>query len=355
MFCENCGKNIFDSATVCPHCGELTGVSSAPASPPAVTKQVAAGMKQKPTVLDRELGKRIIRVVLSIVGLLILRAILAALPMMKNASSIGGSLLTPLVLAHAIVDTAIFLLLLRFGFGLGNKIRANFKLPDMGGVVSMVFLALVLVLAYSSYETVTACLLESPSNMLKGVAATQGVPAGMDAATAQMLDSIRQASQGIIAESIGKLPGTALAGYQQMAVLALRQSPDIYGWTFLALIAIPVVFIVLYVSRNMDAITELAFHAASTGGAGQGTARVDPIPSGDPADKLKKLKALLDSGVISREDFETQKAVILGSFRISGEPAELQKLKALLDAGVLSEQEYNLQKERFLRQLGGAA
>ena len=140
-----------------------------------------------------------------------------------------------------------------------------------------------------------------------------------------------------------------------MAVQALRQSPDIYGWTFLALIAIPVGFIVLHISRNMDRITELAFHAASAGGAGQGPGRVETIPSGDPADKLKKLKALLDSGVISSEDFESQKAVILGSFRISGEPAELQKLKALLDAGVLSEQEYNLQKQRFLARLQGAA
>lgn len=219
----------------------------------------------------------------------------------------------------------------------------------------MVFLALVLVFAYDSYETITACLVESPSSMLKGLAGTQGVPAGMDAATAQMLNSIQQTSQSIIADSIGKLPGTALAGYQQMAVLALRQSPDIYGWTFLVLIAIPVGFIVFYISRNMDAITELVFHAASAGGASQGPGRVDTIPPGDPADKLKKLKALLDSGVISRQDFEGQKAVILGSFPISGEPAELQKLKALLDAGALSEQEYNLQKERFLARLQSAA
>ena len=148
-------------------------------------------MTQQNSILDLELGKRIIRVGLAIVGLLILRAILAALPMMKNASSIAGSFLTPLVLAQAIVDTLIFLLLLRFGFGLGNKIRANFKLPDMGKVVSMVFLALVLVFAYNSYETVTACLVESPSNMLKGLAGTQGAPAGMDAVTPQMLNSIQ--------------------------------------------------------------------------------------------------------------------------------------------------------------------
>jgi len=34
MFCENCGKNISDSATACPHCGQLTGANSAPMLPP---------------------------------------------------------------------------------------------------------------------------------------------------------------------------------------------------------------------------------------------------------------------------------------------------------------------------------
>ncbi len=38
MFCESCGKNISDTATVCPHCGQSTGVSPAPTPPAAATK-----------------------------------------------------------------------------------------------------------------------------------------------------------------------------------------------------------------------------------------------------------------------------------------------------------------------------
>ena len=34
MFCENCGKNISDKATVCPHCGQSTGASPTPPAPP---------------------------------------------------------------------------------------------------------------------------------------------------------------------------------------------------------------------------------------------------------------------------------------------------------------------------------
>ena len=40
MFCENCGKNVSDTATVCPHCGQSTGTSPAPTPPhpvPAAT------------------------------------------------------------------------------------------------------------------------------------------------------------------------------------------------------------------------------------------------------------------------------------------------------------------------------
>jgi hypothetical protein len=39
MFCENCGKNISDMATVCPHCGQLTGATPALISAPAAPRQ----------------------------------------------------------------------------------------------------------------------------------------------------------------------------------------------------------------------------------------------------------------------------------------------------------------------------
>ena len=39
MFCENCGKSISDSAILCHHCGQSTGVTPAPIARPAAPKQ----------------------------------------------------------------------------------------------------------------------------------------------------------------------------------------------------------------------------------------------------------------------------------------------------------------------------
>jgi len=39
MFCENCGRNISDLATVCPQCGQPTGVTAAPAIRSVTLKQ----------------------------------------------------------------------------------------------------------------------------------------------------------------------------------------------------------------------------------------------------------------------------------------------------------------------------
>lgn len=284
--------------------------------------------------------------------------------MMKNASSLGGSLLTPLVLAQAIVDTTIFVLLLRFGVGLGRAIQANTtKLPDLGKIVSLTSIALVLVLAYNSYQTVTACVVESPSDTLKGMSGPQGCPPGVDEVTCKMFIAIQNTSQNITERAIQTLPGGLLAGYQQMAVLTLRQPPDIYGWTFLILIAIPVVFIVVLISRNLDAFTDMLFHAAAASqkpvaadyGVTASSHGLSPASGGaapgDAIDKLKRLKALLDAGVISREDFEGQKTIILRGFQTGTDPDELRKLKALLDGGALSQEEYEVQKQRFLARL----
>ena len=321
-------------------------------------------MTQGKSILDREFAKRVIRVALAIVGLLILRAVLGALPMVKNASSIGSSLLTPLVLAQAIVDTVIFVLILRFGVGLGSAIQANYtRLPDLGKIVSLAFVALVLVLAYSSYQTVTACLVESASDTLKGASGPQGCPPGVDEATCKMLEGIQNASRSITERGIPNLPGSLLEGYQEMAVVAFRQSPDIYGWTFLILIAIPVVYIVVLISRNLDALTEMVFHAATASSKpvaadyGVAASSRGPYPAvggagpGDSLERLGKLKALLDAHVISWDDFEGQKLVILRGFQPGVDPDELRKLKTLLDGGALTPEEYDVQKQRFLLRL----
>ena len=67
--------------------------------------------------------------------------------------------------------------------------------------------------------------------------------------------------QGIAKAQVSMATGATLAAIQSAAVMVFRQSPDIYGWTFLILISIPVVGIVVLVSRNLDAFTEVVSHA----------------------------------------------------------------------------------------------
>jgi hypothetical protein len=77
----------------------------------------------------------------------------------------------------------------------------------------------------------------------------------------------------------------------------------------------------------------------------------DGAGPGDVIEKLAKLKALLDAGVISREEFDGQKTAILGGSPASAEPEELRKLRSLFESGALTEEEYEAQKRRILAKL----
>jgi hypothetical protein len=322
-------------------------------------------MAQGQSIVGPDFGKRVIRVALGVVGLLVLRAILGALPMLKNASAIGNTFLTPLVVANAVVDSVIFFLILSFGLGLGRTIQANYtRLPDLGRMISLATVALVLLFAYGSYQTVVACLVESPEDTLKALTVSQKVTGEN---VGEVIQSFVNAFQGLakdaMEQNIKTLAGNALAGYQAAAVLALRQPPDAYGWTFLILIAIPVIGIVVLVSRNLDTITDMVFHAAAAtarpAGGGYGPSVPPPgvgpageaAAPGDVIEKLAKLKALLDAGVISREEFDGQKTAILGGSPATPEPEELRGLRSLFEAGALTEEEYEAQKRRILAKL----
>ena len=222
-------------------------------------------------MLGPEFGKRVVRFALTLVGLLILRAVLNVLPMLSKASAIGESLMSPLVIANAVVDTVIFLALLRFGLTMGRSIRENYaRFPDFGSIISLAFVVLVLILAYKQYETVTACLVISPSDFSK-VNQSDVTLAAMN----ELLRGIGAAFGSIATAQLKSATGDTLAAWQQVAVALLRQPPDLYGWIFLALIAIPVVGIVVIVSRNMDTITALVMQSGSAFAA---TPAVNPGP-----------------------------------------------------------------------------
>ncbi|MEM4066936.1 MAG: SHOCT domain-containing protein, partial [Candidatus Micrarchaeaceae archaeon] len=65
-----------------------------------------------------------------------------------------------------------------------------------------------------------------------------------------------------------------------------------------------------------------------------------------------KLKTLMDSGVISKEDFEAQKNKLLRGMSSSDSVEEkLKKLKSLLDSGAITQEEYERQKKAVLENI----
>ncbi|MEM4066249.1 MAG: SHOCT domain-containing protein [Candidatus Micrarchaeaceae archaeon] len=70
--------------------------------------------------------------------------------------------------------------------------------------------------------------------------------------------------------------------------------------------------------------------------------------SDNTIDRLLKLKALMDSGVISKEDFEAQINNLLHN---DSTEVTLKKLKSLLDSGAITQEEYDKQKQVVLSRM----
>jgi hypothetical protein len=233
-------------------------------------------MSQTQSVFTAEIGKRAVRFALTIIALLLLRAILGALPMLANGSAIGSSLISPLVIANAIVDTILLVVILRFGMAIGRVItERSVPVPALGKIASLATIVLVLLIGYRQYEIPTACLVVSPSDLVK--VGQPSVPLNLD----KVVPGLSQMFQGIAAAETKMVTGATLAAFQSAAVMLLRQPPDIYGWTFLLLVALPVIGIVVLISRNLDAYTELVFHAASSSGPTVLSASVGGAKAGD--------------------------------------------------------------------------
>ena len=236
-------------------------------------------MAQAQSVFGPEFGKKAVRLVITVVGLLVLRAVLGALPMLSNASAIGSSLMSPLVIADAVVDTLLLVVLLQFGLATGRSVgEGSTRFSDVGKIISLATLVVVFLIAYRQYETPTACLLVSPADLSKA-AQTGQTPVNLD----QFMQGLSQMIQGVAKAEVNLATGATLEAFQRVAVVVLRQPPDIYGWTFLTLIAIPVVGIVVLGYRNLDAFTEVLFHAASPSPSTPGSSAVAGSAVGPPA------------------------------------------------------------------------
>ncbi len=117
---------------------------------------------------------------------------------------------------------------------------------------------------------------------------------------------------------------------------------DSLGWAIVALIFTGVIPGIMLILAH-GPITELQMRAGSGGS----------ILETDALDKLERLKNLLDTGVINKDEFDAQKKRIMGP--ISQSPntpeEELKKLKQLLDSGAITKTEYEEQKKRVLSKI----
>ncbi|MDA8171383.1 MAG: zinc ribbon domain-containing protein [Nitrospiraceae bacterium] len=205
-------------------------------------------MSEQKVSMGHQIGEKLIRVVIAVVGLLILDAILSALPILKSSvvympsfsggqtatsagqfaqwqqqafqalqAVTGGSLsgavadallkshvaIFPITIAQTVVDTLIFAILIVFGRNVAVIIRSGYaKLPDLGQMINLGILTIVAVLAYHSYQALAYPFLW-PDNL------------------------------------------------------------NIYGWIFLLLGLAPLVGIGVMVARNMDAITAVVMQGGS--------------------------------------------------------------------------------------------
>lgn len=181
-----------------------------------------------------EVGRRLVKTIIAVVGLLIIRLVIGNLPMLKEAKpiSVGGNAqaqavaqyfntgqmpqdiqqfaagyIFPISIATAVVDTLIFAVLIGSAAGFNSLIRARSKrLPEGGLIILLLVLTVVVALAYKSYMGVIPPLLGSQANL--------------------------------------------------------------YGWILLILGLLPLIGLIVVASRNLDALTEVIFSSTARAAAG---------------------------------------------------------------------------------------
>jgi ribosomal protein L40E len=99
--------------------------------------------------------KPIIRFIIGLVILLIIRAVVSSLPMIKDVTIAEEFPLTPLQIAILVVDTIIIVVLLNFGREMGNSLRFTVKrLPEVGTIVNLVVVLIAVSVAYRAYSSI---------------------------------------------------------------------------------------------------------------------------------------------------------------------------------------------------------
>jgi len=116
-------------------------------------------MQPPPSYSDPNVGRKPLLSAANLLGLVILRAILGSIPIVRNASPFGDSLMTPLLLSYVIVDTVMLVVIVDFGTTLARYVQVKYQdFPDLRKVTLLATAFLGLAIAYRIYEMPTACL-----------------------------------------------------------------------------------------------------------------------------------------------------------------------------------------------------
>lgn len=130
---------------------------------------------------------------------------------------------------------------------------------------------------------------------------------------------------------------------------------------FLAVLSVSIVGMIFFALAGFLIVTSsglgIAFFSgqlqlAGSGSKGPAQSVDERASSSDAIGKLVKLKSLLDSGAITRVEFEAEKDKLLQKKPESMTLEEqLRKLKSLLDSGAINQKEYDAEKRKLLDQL----
>ncbi len=186
--------------------------------------------------VGNEVGRRLVKAIIAVIGLIVIRLILDNLPMLKEAKPIfvgsgaapvgnvdvaqffnNGQMpqgiqyalgyIFPISIANAIVDTLIFIVLIGSAAGFNGLVKSRSKrLPEGGLIILLLVLTIVVAIAYKSYMGVIPPLLGSQANL--------------------------------------------------------------YGWFFLVLGLLPLIGLIVVASRNLDALTEAIFSSTKRAAVG---------------------------------------------------------------------------------------
>lgn len=146
-----------------------------------------------------QITNKVTKLIIAVAGLIVVRLIVAALPMLKDAPSIGGTGVYPLTAVKVVIDTLIFIVLLRYSTQISSTLRAAFtNFTDCGSMLNLAVVTVVVILAYNSYGDLIHNILGSDSDIYGWLALIFALApiAGIIVLAARNLDTVTHLMSG---------------------------------------------------------------------------------------------------------------------------------------------------------------